>query len=352
MTGIVQVGLDHRGASMDALAALCECRAARGGRAPFPGTGLVELATCHRIELYLEGVEAGEAEELFLQHVAGGDPGEAFARGDLRVRQGKEAARHLLRVAAGLESAVLGEDQVLMQVRRAYRAACRGQSAGPLLHRLFHASFRCGKRVRAETSLARGFRSLAGAAVAVLQRSLGGLEGRSVLVLGTGEMGSLAARRLLRRGVGRLILCNRSPAGAASLAARLDAETLRWEWRERALETVDAVVCATGAPTPVIRAARLERAASGRSRDLVAVDLAVPRNLEAPPAGVEGLSLIDVGELTRRLEEEASRRREAVREAEAVVAAELETWSDWVRERSSGGAKGQNRGCRRDRAAG
>jgi glutamyl-tRNA reductase len=351
--GIVQVGLDHRGASLEALAELYRRRAARGpGGAALPGTGRVELATCHRLELYLEGVSPQEAPALFLAHVGVEQAETGPSVGEPTLRVGEEAARHLLRVAAGLESAVLGEDQVLMQVRQAYRAACRGRSAGPLLHRLFHASFRAGKRVRAETSLAKGFRSLAGAAVGALQRSLGGLRGRTVLVLGTGEMGSLAARRLRRRGVGHLILSNRSPKRAASLAARLDAETVRWEWREGVLARAEGIVCATGAPEPVLGAKLLERAAEGRERPLVVVDLAVPRNVESPRDGARGLVHLDVEGLGRLLEEEARRRRQAVRQAEALVEDELAAWAAWADERSGASRKGPSRGCRRDRAAG
>jgi glutamyl-tRNA reductase len=350
---ILQVGVDHRGASLEALATLHALRQRQNGRQPAfrPETGLVALTTCHRLELYLEGCPEPDAPELFRQWLGGEDTIALPADGTLVVRRGEAAARHLLRVAAGLESAVLGEDQILMQVRQAYREACATRTARPLLHRMFHAAFRVGKRVRSETALASGGRSLAGAGVAAVQRVLGDLGDASVLVLGLGEMGALAARRLRQRGVGRLVLSNRTRARAEALAGRLGAEVLRWEWRVGLLPQMDAVICATGASEPVLPAGPLREAAKGRARPLVVVDLAVPRNVERPSSPSRALSVIDLDDLSRQLEEAADARRRAVRAAAAVVDEELGEWVDWARSRAASGARRPG-ACRRGLAAG
>jgi glutamyl-tRNA reductase len=336
MNRLLQVGVDHRTVALDLLAALHRDRARSGGSACLAaGAGVVELATCHRLELYLEGVQEADGPEMFLR-VMGAGPGTAdLVRGKLVSRTGLEAGRHLLRVTAGLESAVLGEDQILAQARAAYREACDRRSAGPLLHRLFHAAFRVGKRCRAETSLGSGGRSLAGAAVAVLNRSLHGLRSRTVLVLGVGEMGELAARRLQRRGVRRLLLCNRSWWRCVQLARELDAEALPWQWRGAVLSRVDGVICATGASSPVLRADWLFSAGLERALPLTVIDLGVPPNVQPLPIPISGVTLLDVEQLTRRLSHEAGVRASAATEAARIVEHELSQWADWSRTRDA-----------------
>jgi glutamyl-tRNA reductase len=322
---ITVVGLDHRTASAAKLEAARRC-VAGDLELPTGTAGCVGLATCHRLELYLEGPLPARPAELFQAWlgVDGSLPAEPV------VRRGEDAVRHLLRVAGGLESAVVGEDQILGQVRAAYRHSCARGAAGPFLHRLFHAAFRTGKRVRAETALGDGGRSLAGAAVTALQCDLGDLSVRSVLVVGLGEMVDLAARRLQRRGVGRLLVCNRTWRRAHAAAGHLGGEAVRWQWRGATLASVDGVVCATGAPQPVLAARWLVDAVSGRERPLAVVDLGMPRNVEKPVAPVAGLELYDLGRLARRLERDASRRRGAVGAAQAVVESELEGYLAWV----------------------
>jgi glutamyl-tRNA reductase len=339
---VVQVGVDHRSAPLAVLESLHRARRctppadlrARCG-------GAVRLATCHRLELYVEGASPQLAVRLFFQWFALGD-GEALALAPhLVVRTGEEAAEHLMSVAAGLESAVLGEDQIQGQVRDAYRAACAAGEAGPLLHRLFHATFRAGRRARGETALKQGGRSLAGSGVAWLARELGDLAARTVLVVGAGEMARVAAARLRERGAGRLLLVNRTWAKAQELAAAVGGEALPWAWRERLLGEVDALVCAAGAPEPVVSAGWLARACADGRRRLVVVDLAVPRNVEQPAAPVAGLALADVAALSQRLAEDADRRTNAVAAARAIIAEELGAWSSWARSRSEGVGSGR-----------
>jgi glutamyl-tRNA reductase len=322
---LLQIGIDRATATVDRLAALHAVARDRdpGSVALPPGGSLVALATCHRLEWYLEGVGRREGLALFAGWFA-----HHPALEPVSCRQGADAARHLLRVVAGLESAVLGEDQILSQARAAYRAACAARRAGRLLHRLFHAAFRAGRRVRAETALAGGTRSLAGAAVAAVHRRIGSLRGAAILVLGAGEMATLAARLLADRSVGRLIVVNRTAERGAALAARFGGQPMPWEWRTGLLTTVHAAICATKAGKPILDAASLRRAAERRSAPLVVVDLGVPPNVERPAA--PGIELFDVDSLGTMLAEEQRERVAAVAGADEIVDEELRAFLSWA----------------------
>jgi len=339
--GIVLVAVEPSRAGMDEVAAARRALAARGGieLPPAGARGAVLLATCHRVELYTEGLSPVEAVRAF-RHLTGRD----VAPGRILLARGDAAGRHLLRVAAGLESAVPGEDQVLCQVRRAYRDACARGASGPLLHRLFHAAFRAGKRVRAETDLARGCRSLAGAGINRAGSLLAPLGRRTALVLGCGETGALAARRLCQRGIGRLLLANRTRERARELALRLAAEcresgrspgieAVPWEWRVRALARADLLVAATGAPAEVIGADELREAVAGHGRPLVVLDLAMPPDVAAPPELAGRVARIDVPALLAERARDRDRSARAVAAAEAIVEEELADWRGWVRRR-------------------
>lgn len=334
-SSILQVGVDHATAPLALLERLHRSlRAAGTVELRSRCQGAVRLATCHRLELYLEGVPHADAVDLFRRWLGLSSAAVAELAPHLVVRGDENAATHLMRVAAGLESAVLGEDQIQGQVREAYRGACAAREPGPLLHRLFHAAFRAGRRARSETPLKQGGRSLAGSAVALLARELGDLPGASVLVLGAGEMARVAAARLRERGAGRLIFVNRTWAKALEMATEHGGEALPWAWRERALAEANGVVCATGAPEAVIPADWLAQALDAPGgRRLVVVDLAVPRNVEVPSGSHAGLIVADVESLTRRLDDDAERRRGAIAAAQAIIAEELAVWVSWARTR-------------------
>lgn len=322
---LVQVGLARGRASVEVLGEAHRRLDARPVRQVAEGVKTVALLTCHRVEVYFEELPAPRCVEAFLAWLdCQPQMGEALLP-LLSVRAGVEAARHLFRVAAGLESAVLGEDQVQGQVREAYRIACAERTAGPLLHRTFHAAFRAGRRVRAETALGGGGRSLAGCGVNVLARLLGELGTRTVLVLGAGEMGTLAAHRLRQRGAGRLLLANRTREKTAALAREVGGEALPWDWRCRVLPEVDAVVCATGAGEPVLPAAPLVAAAE-RGKLRCVVDLAVPANVEVPVPVPPSLAILNVDAIGHQLAEEEVRRQAAVAAAEGIVEDVVQEW--------------------------
>jgi glutamyl-tRNA reductase len=326
---IIQIGLDHWCAPSYLFDRLHATRTVpdRGGTA-----GIVALATCQRLELYVEGAGAQRAEELFRSWLRADAETERQAAACRVLRSGEAAARHLVRTSAGLESVVLGEDQILTQVRRAYRDACASRSTGPLLHRLFHAAFRAGRRVRAETDLGRGTRSLAGEAVSFLAHALSDLEKRSVLVVGTGEMGQTAVRLLRERRVGRLLVAGRSWERSQELAGTAGGEAWPLAWLREALADVSGVVAASGSPEPVIGPDWCEEACRKSGR-LVIVDLGMPRNVVAPAPIPPGLLLADLDALSQRISETRGRSAGAVKAAERIVEDELRDWMNWVVER-------------------
>ena len=335
------VGVDQRIAPVDVLAAL------PGDPRELPairalGGGVVALTTCHRRELYLEGVPAPAVKLLFSRWLGSNDecPGV--------VRCGSAAVEHLLRVAAGLESAVLGEDEILSQVRTAYREACAGALAGPLLHRLFHAAFRTGKRVRRETALGSGGRSLAGVAVNLVERRLGRLAGATVMVLGAGRMASIAAARLRDRGTGRILVCSRTHGHADKLAAAVGGDALPWEWRGVGLARADAAICAVSSPAPVITVEAFLAGVTGRR--FIAVDLGLPRNLPLSSALPAGVELLDLDVIRGCLARHAAARTAAVAAAERIVAEEAATFGVWLASRARGDV--HSRACYRRPAAG
>jgi glutamyl-tRNA reductase len=309
-----------------------------------PRVGLIrELAlvsTCNRIELYGWSAAAGVDEALLaLDDLAdrwvGTSEKRAALIGFAHRRSGAIAARHLLRIAAGLESQILGDSQVLGQIRGAYRTAKEAGSLGPGLHRLFSTALRTGKRVHTETPLSGPGCSVGAQAAALLDARLGGLGGRSCVVVGCGKTGSHAARHLVKLGVGRLVVVNRTPAAARKLAEELGVEWAPFESLHQQLATADAGLVVTGAERPPVRSASLAwcRSQAGTTGDpLVLVDLAVPRNVEPETAGLENVTIVDLDQLTmnQRLAERA--RRAAVPAAEGIVQEELEAFVGWVAE--------------------
>lgn len=315
-------------------------RAAALYAGPRPSPELVVVTTCNRVEMY--GVAeartpdaAGRAAAGLARLWTGG--AERASRDLLRaaaVRSGPDAVRHLLRVASGLESQVLGDAQILGQVRRAYRAAADAGAAGAVLHRLFETALRTGKRVAAETGLAAARSSVGTEAAVVAARRLGSLAGRRCVVVGCGKTGEQAARRLAKLGAGEVVVVNRSPERAHALAAEVGGRAAPWETLHQELARADVGVAATGAEVPPVRAASLAhcRRAAGAEAPLLLLDIAMPRNVEPEAAGLAGVSLLDLDALRVPLATAEETRRAAVPAAERIVDDEAARFAAWHRE--------------------
>ncbi len=285
------------------------------------------LSTCNRVELLAdldpERVAEGITRVTEFLTSRGEDSGN-----DLGVyvyeREGEEAARHFFRVASSLDSMVVGEPQILGQVRQAYADARDAATAGRTLHRLMHRAFHAAKRVRSETNVAACAVSVSYAAVELGRKILGTLEGRTVLLIGAGEMAELAARHLSKCGAARILVANRTHETARRLATEFGGEAVPYERFPAMLPEADIVICSTGAQDYVVTARMAREAlAQRRNRPSFFIDISVPRNVDPLVGEVANLFVFDVDDLEAVV---ASNIREREREAEraaAIVEAEL-----------------------------
>jgi glutamyl-tRNA reductase len=297
---------------------------------------VVVLSTCNRTEVYAatvdpQGMASRIAEYLGTAH---GVPREILEP-SLYTRVDADAARHLFRVAAGLDSLVVGEPEILGQVKEAYRVANETRGTGALINRLFHGAFGIGKRVRTETGLAEGAVSLSYAALTLARKIFGALDELHVVVLGAGEMARLSAVHFASH-VASTTIAARTGERAEALARETGAVTVDWSRHADAVATADILVSATGAPDVVITAADLARRLDGRhSRPLFVVDLAVPRDVDAAVANLDDVFLYNVDDLRGIVEENVSRRHLAIASAERLVQEEVGEWMGWLRSRAA-----------------
>ncbi|MCC7418030.1 MAG: glutamyl-tRNA reductase [Acidobacteria bacterium] len=297
------------------------------------------VSTCNRVELYVCCSEAASARagvERFISEFHGVPAAEIAPH--LYAKSGQDAVRHLFRVAAGLDSLVVGEPQVLGQVKDAYNLAAQLGCTGTLLNRLFPAAFAAGKRVRSETALSEGAVSVSYAAVALARKIFGNLKGRTVLVLGAGEMAKLTAVHMQSQGIGRLIISSRTASNAAALADALGGTTLPWESLGTALAEADIVITATGASEPILSRTLVEQAMKARrprQRPLFIIDIAVPRDVEAGAGDVEQVFLYNIDDLQAVVQENLSKRSSETAQAEAIVSDEVERFNAWLNSREA-----------------
>lgn len=302
------------------------------------GREAVIVSTCNRAELYTvcENVAEGRSAIAdFLCEYHGVERASVLPH--LYDVADMEAARHLFRVAAGLDSLVMGEPQILGQVKDAHTAATSARTAGPLLNRLFHSSFAVGKRVRTETGLGSGAVSVSYAAVSLSKKIFGDLRGRSVLVIGAGEMGKLTALHMKSQGVHQVTIVSRTIAHAARTAEAIGGGSAApWDELDTLLGTADIVITATGAPSVILTKAYLESVMRPRrNRPLFIIDIAMPRDVEPAAGDIEQVFLYNIDDLQATVRENLARRASEVSRAEAIVAEEVEKFGQWLRARGA-----------------
>lgn len=284
------------------------------------------LCTCNRTDVYLSAADPALAVNRVLQQFSE-HSGLSQEEVECLVRitiGAEEVCRHVCRVASGMESEVLGETQVLNQVKEAYLLATRAGTVGKLLHGLFHQTLRCARRVHAETRLAAAPVSVGSAAVDAAKAVLGPLEGVTVAVLGAGEMAETVVRRLHESGCAHLFVINRSPERAAELAARHGGETRPAQELGAVLGQVDVVITSTAARQPVLRPSDIPV-----GRRLLVLDIAVPRNVDPEVGAIPGVSLRNIDDLEEVALRGRSQRLEELKAAEAIVAAAVADFHAW-----------------------
>ena len=333
---IVVVGLSHETAPVavrEALAFPKEALAAALERARSEA-GLDEamiLSTCNRVEVYGRSAQnAARPVVEFLARAHGQAPAEIEKH--LYCLEGEAAVRHAFRVAASLESMVLGEAQILGQVKEAYAAAEEAHSLGAVLNGLRARSIAAAKRARSETAIGRNAVSVSHVAVELASKIFGALDGRTVLLVGAGKMSEVAARQMVKRGARATVLGGRTFVKAEQLAAALGGRAAPFESLRAELAHADIVISGTGATGVVIQREDLEVAQELRhGRPLFLIDIAVPRDIAADAGRVAGVFLYDIDDLQKVAAANLRERRKEAAAAESIVDHAVREFIEWRR---------------------
>jgi glutamyl-tRNA reductase len=334
---IVLIGLNHKTASVDLRERLAFTpEQAHEVAEQLRSRGILEeslvLSTCNRSELYgvpsESAVNSSGAVELFLASFHQLSMSE-LDRSLYRHRD-SQAVRHLFRVSAGLDSMLLGEAEILGQVRDAYQIALDRGETGPVLNRMFQAALEVGKRVRTETELGTRPVSVAFSGVKLAERIFGKLNTHRALIVGAGSTSEQVVKHLCDRGVKQLRVINRTPEHAVDLAARFHGEVVPWENLAAALEWPDLIVTSVSSTEPIVTRAMVNKAMSARgNRALLLIDLGVPRNVAADVAEIYNTYLYNVDDLTEIVEQNKKARVSEIPRAEAIIDEQVNKFLHW-----------------------
>ncbi len=294
----------------------------------------VILSTCNRVEMYARVEDVHLGKERIIQFLCDyhGLPLRALSS-YLYSYSESEAVRHLFRVASSLDSMVVGETQILGQVKEAYSLAKAYGMVGGILNQLFEKSFSVAKRVRTETRIAENAVSISSTAVELAKKIFVDLQERVAMLIGAGEMAELAAQHLLQNGVKALLVCNRTFERAVSMAERLHGDAIRYEHLFTYLETVDIVISSTAAPHPILKKSDLQEVIRRRrQKPMFLIDIAVPRDIEPEVNEISNIYLYDIDDLQNVVEANIrERQREAVI-AEEIIKREVAAFQRWLEE--------------------
>ena len=330
---IVAIGCNHRSTPLAKLERMTIAPDAIGKALSGLGAAdhlseVVVLSTCNRIEVYAfaERFHGGYQDvREFLAQQAGLPPEDVADH--LYAHHDAEAVRHLFSVAAGLDSWVVGEHEILGQVRDAWEAARHEGTVGSALGGLFRHAVETGKRARTETSIARGIASVSQAAVALADDRIGGIRGRTVLVIGAGEMAEGTVKSLAKAGAAAVLVANRTWERAVALAAACGGQAVPLEELPVALARVDVLVTTTGAQELILEAADIGALTAQRGeRDLVIVDVAVPRDVDPTARRIPGVTLLDMDDIGSFIDEGLESRNNEVESVRSIVDAEVDRY--------------------------
>ena len=346
---IYLIGLNHRTASVDvrenfALTDFCSKETwaipvredgcgpdAEGpGEACRPNEALI-LSTCNRVEILAVG--AGDIPgSVLAAWAAARHRTVAELEPYVYVYEGTEAIRHLFSVASSLDSMVLGEPQILGQLKDAYRKARLAGASKTIVNRLLHKSFSVAKRVRTETGVASSAVSISYAAVELAKRIFADMGQYRAMLIGAGEMAELAATHLIQAGIRDILVCNRTFERAVDLARHFKGEPIHFEHLTDRLAEVDIIISSTGAPDPVIRADDVRQVLKRRRYSpMFFIDIAVPRDVEPAVNNFDNVYVYDIDDLKEVVEENLAHRRDEARQAVAIVEEEVGVFCAWLR---------------------
>ncbi len=293
----------------------------------------VLVSTCNRSEVIVAAEDVENTTQRLINFVADihgldADPLKTF----LYIKKGEEAVRHVFRVASSLDSMVLGEPQILGQVKEGYSRASNANATGPILNRLMHRAFFSAKRVRTETGIGLAAVSVAYVAVELAKKILGELSEKSVMIIGAGEMAELAARHLADQVQKSITVFNRTYENACSLARQLRGLAAPMEKLNEGLVDADVVITSTGSCEPLITESQIRTVMRRRRfRPIFLIDIAIPRDVEPAVNNIDGVYLYNIDDLRTVVQENLGERRLEARKAEAIVELEVEKFMKWTR---------------------
>ncbi|QJB57711.1 glutamyl-tRNA reductase [Pseudodesulfovibrio sp. zrk46] len=334
---IILIGLNHRTAGVDVREkfALTDVdNFEKGLMAHCPVRECMCLSTCNRVEIIAISKRVPEREvvEAIIQYwaaVCKGSP-EVLIDNTYQHRE-LDAVKHLFTVACSLDSMVMGEPQILGQLKDAYRKAADEGTAKTIINRLLHKSFSVAKRVRTETAIASSAVSISYAAVELAKKIFGNLDGTRAMMVGAGEMAELAVTHLLQNGVQDTIVANRTLSRAKELTQSLGGEAIQIEHLPDRLHEVDIVISSTGSPVSVIKAKDVKAVLKRRKfKPMFFIDIAVPRDIDPDVNQLDNVYLYDIDDLKEVVEDNMAQRQEEANKARAVVDAETMIFSNWL----------------------
>lgn len=290
------------------------------------------VSTCNRVELYATSRNP-ELCKVQLRHFLAGFHGLPLETLDphLYEHEGEEAIRHVFRVSSSLDSMVIGEPQILGQIKTAYGYATEYKTVGLILNRFLHKAFSVAKRVRTETQIASNAVSVSFAAVELARKIFGTLDGKTVLLIGAGEMCELAARHFLNNGVSSVMVTNRTFERAVKLAEEFRGRPLSWDDFPHHLHQVDIVLTSTGAPTFILGAKKVEEVIRQRkNKPMFFIDIAVPRDIDPKVNDISNVYLYDVDDLQGVVQANLKERQKEAKKAEGIVDAEIGQFHRWM----------------------
>ena len=330
-------GLNHKTAGVEIREAFALGERPKLGELLVAGNDRVRealvLSTCNRVEVLVADAVGRDPRPMVLAAWAGQcgqDP--ATLAPHLYAHQGLAAGEHLFCVASGLDSLVLGEPQILGQLKAAYRHAVSSHTAGVIINRLCHKAFSVAKKVRTATGIGASAVSISYAAVELAKRIFGEMAGKKAMLVGAGEMAELAAMHLLTSGVSEILVANRTYARAEELAGRFKGRAVAFEEFVSRLHEVDIVISSTGAPHVVIRAKDVRAVLKARRhKPMFFIDIAVPRDIDPDINSLDNVYLYDIDDLQEVVEENLAQRREEAARARDIIGLQVERFGEWIK---------------------
>lgn len=333
---LIVIGLNHRSAPVEVRERLAFPKSGLGDatRTLLAATPLHEaaiLSTCNRVEIYGLADNASDATQAVRRFLHSHHRLADSIDACLYEHRDKECVHHLLEVACGLDSMVLGETEILGQVKDAYQAAQQAGATGVVLNRLFQKAFSAAKHIRSATAITRGSTSVGAVAVDLAGKIFGKLATCTVMVIGTGEMSEATARALRSRGAGTILVCSRTPERAEALAGQLQGRAISYDQWPSEFPAVDIVISSTAAPHPIVTKDKLiPLMKTRRLRPLFLIDIAVPRDIERGCGELESVYLYDIDDLQQIARENVAAREREVVACQALIAQHLHRFTGWL----------------------